>query len=59
MAPSTTPQDIHYAEGEETDTPNVTPHPPYAYDKAHWNEEMHWMEALYEADFPKEEYYDY
>ena len=59
VAPSATPQDLHYAEGEETDTPDVTPHLPYAYDETHWNEEMHWMEPPYEAAFPEEEYYDY
>ena len=31
---------------------------PLCYDKTHWNEEMYWMEAPYEANFPEEEYYD-
>ena len=55
-APSTTPQDMHYAAEEETDAPQ---HPSTEYDDTHWNEEMHWMEAPFEADFPEEEYYDY
>ena len=56
VAPSTAPQDMHYAAGKETDTPQ---HPHTEYDDTHWNDEMHWMEAPFEADFPEDEYYDY
>ena len=56
VAPSTAPQDLHYAEGEETDGPQ---HPPTEYDETHWNDKLHLMEAPFEADFPEDEYYDY
>ena len=56
VAPSTAPQDLHYAEGEETDVPQ---HPPTEYDETHWNDKFHLMEAPFEADFPEDEYYDY
>ena len=56
MVPSTAPQDLHCAEGEETDAPQ---HLSTEYDETHWNDELHWMEAPFEADFLEDEYYDY
>ena len=56
VAPSAAFEDMHYAAEEDTD---ATQHPSTEYDETQWNDDMHWMEAPLEADFPEDECYDY